>query len=115
MDKMLILLNDFRKVDNILSFINVSLNRISTEMRRKKWLVYANISIDVYNNKANLKTEVYPTLERLISINHKNEPVCLGNFTIRYNLESAKAFTPFMKGRYNLGNEYEVWVLVKKN
>ena len=114
-DKMLILLNDFSKVDNLLSFIYVSLNRISLEMRKKKWLVYANVSIDAYDNKMNFKTDVYPVLERLLSINHKNEAVCLGNFSIRYNLEPTKAFTPFMKGRYNLGQEYEVWTLVKKN
>lgn len=114
-DKMLILLNDFTKTDNLLSFIEASISRISGEMRRKKWLVYANISIDVYDNKTNFKTEVYPILERLLSINHKNEPVCLGNFVIRYNLQSNSAFNPFMKGRYNLGQEYEVWALVKKN
>ena len=114
-DKMLILLNDFNKIDNLLSFIENSVGRISNEMRKQKWLVNANISVDVYDNKTNFKTDVYPVLERLLSLNHKNEPVCLGNFTIRYNLQAVKEFTPFMKGRYNLGQEYEVWVLVKKN
>lgn len=114
-DKMLILINDFNKVDNLLSFIEVSVNKISTEMRKQKWLLYANIAVDVYDNKINFKTGVYPVLERLLSINHKNEPLCLGNFTIRYKLQPNSAFTPFVKGRYNLGEEYEVWVLVKKN
>lgn len=114
-DKMLILLNDFSKVDNLLSFIEILVNRISFDMRKKKWLLYANISVDVYENKAEFKTEVYPVLERLLSINHKNEPVCLGNFTMRYKLEPNISFNPFLKGRYNLGQEYEVWVLVKKN
>ena len=114
-DKMLILLNDFNKIDNLLSFIEISVNRISTNMRKRKWLLYANIAVDVYDNKTNFKTDVYPVLEKLLTINHKNEPVCLGNFTIRYKLQHEPVFHPFMKGRYNLGEEYEVWVLVKKN
>lgn len=84
-------------------------------MRKRKWLLYANIAVDVYDNKTNFKTDVYPVLEKLLTINHKNEPVCLGNFTIRYKLQHEPVFHPFMKGRYNLGEEYEVWVLVKKN
>ncbi len=114
-DKMLILMNDFDKVDNLVSFIEMSVNRISADMRKKKWLVYANISIDVYDNKNNFKTDVYPVLEKLLSINHKNEPLCLGNFPLRYKLKANPMFNCFLKGRYNLGKEYEVWVLVKKN
>ena len=114
-DKMLIILNDFNKVDNLLSYIEISINRITADMRKKKWLVYGNIAVDVYDNTANFKKDVYPVLERLLSIKHKNEPLCLGNFSIRYKLQPNPAFNLFMKGRYNLGQEYEVWVLVKKN
>lgn len=114
-DKILILLNDFNKVDTVLSYIEITVKRMCEDMRKKKWLLHANMAVDVYDNKVNFKTEIYPVLEKLLSINHKNEPLCLGNFPLRYKLKSDAMFNPFLKGRYNLGGEYEVWVLVKKN
>ena len=114
-DKMLILLDDFSKVDNLLNFIYSSVERINADMKKKKWLVFAYISIDVYDNKTVFKTQVYPVLEKLLTIHHKNEAVCLGNFNIRYKYNTLPMFTSFLKGRYNIGEEYEVLTLVKKS
>ncbi len=114
-NKMLIMLNDFNKVDNLLHFIDTSVNRIRENMRAKHWSIFSFISVDVYDNKTNFKTSVYPNLERLIALHHKNEAVCLGNFVMRYKLLKEQLFNPFMRGTYNLDGECEVWTLVKKN
>ena len=114
-DKMLIILNNFDKIDNLLHFIDMSIDRIRTNMRKEHWSLFSFIAVDVYNNKTNFKTEVYPTLERLLALRQKNEAVCLGNFTMRYNLQQEKMYTPFMRGTYNLNGECDVWALVKKD
>ena len=114
-DKMLIILNNFDKIDNLLHFIDMSIDRIRTNMRKEHWSLFSFIAVDVYNNKTNFKTEVYPTLERLLALRQKNEAVCLGNFTMRYNLQKEKMYTPFMRGTYNLNGECDVWALVKKD
>ena len=87
---MLIILNNFDKIDNLLHFIDMSIDRIRTNMRKEHWSLFSFIAVDVYNNKTNFKTEVYPTLERLLALRQKNEAVCLGNFTMRYNLQKRK-------------------------
>lgn len=60
---MLILLNDFNSVDNLLHFIDISVNRIRVNMRKKKWLLISYISVDVFDNQTNFKDDVYPLLE----------------------------------------------------
>ena len=113
-DKMLIMLNDFSKVDSLLNFIDLSTNRIRVNMKRKKWLLITNIAIDVYDNKTNFKESVYSTLENLLKLGIKNEAVCLSNFCMRYDLVQDPLYTPFLRGKYNLGGETDVWSLVKK-
>lgn len=114
-DKMLILLEDFDKVDNLLNYIDLSVNRIRINMKKKKWALYSYIAIDVYDNNTNFKNIVYPTLEKLLALRNHNEATCLGNFCMRYELINEPLYEPFLKGVYNVGGECEVWSLVKKN
>ena len=114
-DKMLILLNDFDKIDNLLHFIDLSVNRIRTNMKKKKWLLISYISVDVFDNQTNFKDDVYPLLEKLLTLRIQNEAVCLGNFCMRYELYPEPMYTPFLRGTYNLDGECDVWTLVKKN
>ncbi len=115
-DKMLVLIEDFSKVDNILYFIELSANRIRENFKRRKWALFAYIAIDVYDNKTNFKSSVYPVLEKLLTIRHKNEVVCLGNFVMRYQLGNELMYNPVLYGKYNIsGEECEVWALVKKS
>ena len=46
-DKMLILLDGFERVDNLLNFIDLSVNRIRINMKKKRWLLTSFISVDV--------------------------------------------------------------------
>lgn len=113
-DKMLIILNDFENIDNLLNFIYLSINRIRVNMKKKKWLLLSYISADVYDNNTNFKGDVYPLLEKLLTLKIKNEAVCLGNFCMRYELNNEPMFTPFLRGTYTINEECEVWSLVKK-
>lgn len=114
-DKMLILLNDFNSVDNLLNFIDISVNRIRTNMKKKRWLLISYISVDVFDNNTNFKDDVFPLLEKLLTLKIQNEAVCLGNFCMRYELYPEPMYTPFLRGSYNINGEADVWSLVKKN
>lgn len=114
-DKMLILLNDFDKVDNLLHFIDLSVNRIRVNMKKKRWLLISYISVDVFDDNTSFKDDVYPLLEKLLTLKIQNEAVCLGNFCMRYELYPEPMYTPFLRGTYNLAGECDVWSLVKKN
>lgn len=115
-DKMLIMLNDFSSVDNLLHFIELSTGRIRLNMRKKKWLLITYIAVDVFDNNTNFKQDVYPLLEKLLTLKIQNEPVCLGNFCMRYELNNEPMYKPFLRGAYNIvDQECEVWSLVKKN
>ena len=83
-DKMLILLDDFEKVDNLLNYVDLSINRIRINMKKKKWALYSYVAVDVYDNNTNFKNIVYPTLEKLLALRNHNEATCLGNFCMRY-------------------------------
>ena len=113
-DKMLILLNDFNTVDNLLNFIDLSINRIRINMKKKRWLLISYIAVDVYDDKTNFKTDVYPLLEKLLPLHIQNEAVCLGNFCMRYELYPEPMYKPFLRGSYNIDEECDVWSLVKK-
>lgn len=114
-DRMLILLNDFDKVDNLLNFIDIAVNRIRVNMRKKKWLLISCIAVDVFDDNTSFKDDVYPLLEKLLTLKIQNEAVCLSNFCMRYELYQEPMYTPFLRGTYNLDGECDVWSLVKKN
>lgn len=113
-DKMLILLEDFDKVDNLLNFIDLSVNRIRINMKKKRWLLTSFISVDVYDDKTNFKADVYPLLEKLLTLHIQNSAVCLGNFCMRYELMREPMFSPFLRGSYDIKDQCDVWALVKK-
>lgn len=113
-DKMLIMLYDFNSVDNLLNFIDLSVNRLRLNMESKKWLLNAYISVDVFNNTTNFKQDVYPILEKLLTLKIKNEAVCLGNFCLRYELFAEPMYSPMLRGTYDINGQCDVWSLVKK-
>ena len=113
-DKMLILLEDFDKVDNLLNFIDLSVNRIRINMKKKRWLLISYIAVDVYDDKTNFKADVYPLLEKLLTLHIQNEAVCLSNFCMRYDLLAEPMYKPFLRGAYDIKEQCDVWSLVKK-
>ncbi|MFR1672609.1 MAG: hypothetical protein ACLSWI_06690 [Candidatus Gastranaerophilaceae bacterium] len=113
-NKMLILCDDFNKVDSLMRYIDVSINRIKNSFLKKKWRLYSYVAIDVYDDNTPFK-EVYPILEKLLLLKNHSEAVCLGNFCMRYELAQDNSYEPMLKGTYSIGEETEVWMLVKKN
>ncbi len=116
-NEMLILMDNFDEIDNLLTYINLIVNRIKTNMKKRKWLFISHIAVDVYDEKTNFKTDVYPILEKLINLHIQNEPVCLSNFCMRYELLSSPAFRPFLRGSYAIiqDDNSDVWSLIKKD
>lgn len=113
-DMLLILLEDFSKIDNLLNFIYHSVNRIKLNMKKKHWNLNCYMSIDVYDNKTDFKSEIYPLMEKLIALKHPNEALCMGNFNLRYNLLDNRLFTFVSKGPYDGFENCNVYALVKK-
>ncbi len=114
-DKMLILMNEFSRVDNLLNFVDMTINKIRGNMKKDKWALFSYVAVDVYSSGTNFKTEVYPALEKLLSLRHKNEAICLGSFNLRYKLNDERMYTLFTKGSYNINGESDVFALVKKD
>lgn len=116
-DKMVILLNDFEKIDNLLIFLYAAIDRLRKNMHKKHWNIFAYVAIDIYDkNTNNFKEDVLPVLDALAGLKQKNEAVCLGNFCMRYNIKKDANFSLFKKGVYKIiGCENEVWSLVKKS
>ena len=114
-NKMLILMNEFSRIDNLLNFIEMTIKKIRENMKKDRWALFSYVVIDVYNSGTNFKTEVYPSLEKLLALRHKNEPLCLGSFNLRYKLNKECMYTLFNKGIYNINGESNVFALVKKN
>lgn len=113
-DKMLILLQDFSKIDNLLNFIDLSVKQIRAKLKKEHWALFSYIAIDVYDDKTSFKETVYPTLEKLLTLKHKNEATALGNFNLRYKLLENPMYTLFLKGSYSIVDGY-VYALIKKN
>ena len=114
-DKMLILSDNFDNFDNIMSFIDSSIERIRHDFKSKRWLLLSYIAVDVFDSHTNFKKDIYPVMEQMLNIHHKNEAVCMGNFRIRYNLNKKQMYTSFLKGSYEVNGMNEIWALVKKN
>ena len=115
-ENILILLDDFSKIDNVLTFIYSAITRIRLNARKRHWLITANIAADAYSDNMDLKADVMPVLNGLLLIDHKNEAVCLGNFCMRYELNEKRDFSIIKRGVFTIAScENEVWTLVKKD
>ena len=114
-DKILILVDHISKFDNLLNVCYLTLDRIRKNLRKKHWAFYDYISVALCSDDDNLKDDIPPILERLLGLRHKKEAICLGDFSIRYSLESDTQFTLFKKGVFDIIEENEVWILIKKN
>lgn len=113
-DKMLIMLDNFENIDNLLNYIDLSVNRIRINMKKKRWLLTSYIAVDVYDENISFKADVYPLLEKLLTLHIQNEAVCLSNFCMRYELLQEPMYKPFLRGSYNINDQCDVWSLIKK-
>lgn len=116
-NRILILTDSFESIDNLLSYVNLVINRIQVNMKKHKWLFDSYIAVDVFDETTNFKIDVYPALEKLTNLHIPNEPLCMTNFCMRYELFNDAAFKPFLKGSYTIiqGEQCNVWSLIKKN
>ncbi len=114
-DKLIIIVNDFSKIDNVLFFVEQAIKRIKENMKAKKWVLTSYIGADCYNGRADFDKDILPTLKQLTALELKNDIVFLGNFSLRYNLLANPAYEALVKGSYEIHGGSEVYYLVKKN
>jgi hypothetical protein len=114
-NKMLILMDSYSRVDNLINFIEMSINRIRINMKNDNWLLTSYVAVDVYNANEDFKRKVQPILNGLISLRHKNEILCLGNFKLRYEFNRSKMYSFETKGPHKIIDECDVFSLVKKD
>jgi len=113
-DKMLILLDNFDKIDNLLNFVGLTIDRIKINMKKKRWFLSSYIAVQIYDNSAKFKEDVYPLLEKLVSIKHPNDILTTSLFGTRYKLQKEQMYNVVLKGSYNFDESYDVWTLIKK-
>lgn len=115
-DKMLIIFNDFEQVDLMLEQIEVVISKIKSDFKKEKYLLLSYVVVDVFDNNTNFKAEIYPLLEKLLTLRHKCDPICMSSFCMRYKYKKNQMFVQFLKGEYNFNEEEtKVWALVKKS
>lgn len=114
-EKILIQFDDVAKVDASISFVEVALNRLKTNLRSQRWLLFYYASIEVYENNQEFKETVYPFLEKLLALKCKNEMICSSAFKMRYDLNKSNSYSPFLKGSYDINGKIDIWALVKKD
>lgn len=114
-DKMLILFEDFSRIDDLLNFIDMSINRIRANMKKDKIKLFSYIAVDVYNADTDFYAEIYPILNSLLALQCSAEPLCLGNFKLRYDLNSKQMYAFLEKGSYKGMDDSEVFAIVKKD
>lgn len=114
-DKLVVILEDFEKIDNLLYFVEQSVLRINENMKKKSWMINFYIGAEVYRSNANFNKEIYPNLEKLLSLKYQNEILCFGNFNIRYNIKSNQMYSISLKGKFDINDGSDVYTVIKKN
>jgi hypothetical protein len=114
-DNILITFNDFSRVDSVLNFVEITINRIKINMKKKKWILTSFVAIEAYDKNTDFTLKVQPVLEKLLKLYNKNEMLCLGNFNLRYKLNKDKAYTMTLKGAYTIVDRCDVYALRKIN
>ncbi|MBO6087406.1 hypothetical protein J6P92_03565 [bacterium] len=114
--KVAIYLQDFDKIDGILTLIeNFHKNHVSA-MRKNGWTLDYYCSAATYADGTSVELEIMPKLESLLGTKQRNEIVCFGDFNLRYSLNPESAFYGMqLKGSYELDGGSDVYSFVKKN
>jgi hypothetical protein len=113
-NKMLILVNEFSQVNDVLKYTEDSISRIRMDMRNDRWRLNSYIALEAYNSKTDLK-EIYPSLLKLLVLRQPNEVLAYGNFCMRYELESGNIYEPKLMGSYSGVDDEKVWSLIRKD
>lgn len=114
-DKLVVALDNFEKIDNVLYFVEQSVMRINENMKKKSWMINFYIGAEVYQSNANFTKDVYPNLEKLLNLKYQNEILCYGNFNIRYNIKPNPMYAVSLKGKYEINDGSDIYTIIKKN
>ena len=113
-DKLIILTNDFSKIDNIIYFVEQALYRIQMNLKKEKISLSWYVAVDVYDNKSDFKGKIYPLMVQLLNLKQRNEIICLGNFRLRYLQNSEKMYEiVLLKGKYAIDGGIDIYTLRK--
>lgn len=118
-DKIVVLVNNFEKIDRIVRCIQDILQQIIKNMANNNWEIYTYSAIDVFFDTMDFKSDVYPVMRKLLELQQKNEIICYGNFSLRYNLlPKPMYYLIVLKGAYTMGKgfgNHNIYTMVKKH
>lgn len=118
-NRLAVMVDDFDKLDNVLVFAEQTLKRIRDNMKKRNWELVVYIAADVFYDSTDFRNEVYPNMEKLLALKHKDKIICYGNFNLRYNLMHEPMYYFILNsGDYVMSNTNEtlnIFTLVKKD
>ncbi|MCI1274337.1 MAG: hypothetical protein LKG27_07905 [Clostridiaceae bacterium] len=115
-NKYLILADKFNTFDKIMTIVVNELATLKLAQRKERWIMDATTAVATYRNSGNNEVKnVYNDLQTLIDLDLKGEAICLGNFSMRYEMSDNSEFIIEKKGHYDINdNDISVWKLIKK-
>ena len=113
---LIIFLDNFNKIDNIIYFIEQAISNIRKELKKDCWELKYYIAVEVYDNKTDFKKIVYPALKKLLKLKLSNVITCYGSFNLRYKLKLEPLYYILMlNGKYAIDGGTDIYILVKKD
>ena len=113
--KLVVMLDDFAKIDTVLPKISQITDKIKEDLKEDKWETYCYIGAEVYDNNTDFRNTVYPALENLIKIKHSRGVTCFGNFKLRYQYKKDQQYQiELFNSDYAIDGGSDIYVLVKK-
>ena len=114
-NKVAVKISKFRDFDSVMILVEQTVSRIMENFKKKNWQLIVYTVVDTYFDNEDFRNDVYPAIKKLLSLKYRNEIVCYGNFSLRYDLLGEKAYyTVLKKGDYMLGDNVKLYNLVKK-
>ena len=115
-ERLIVLSNDFYKVDNVLYFIEQTISRIRKNLANEKFRLIHYIAVDVYEKRTNFDEKILPALNILINLKSADQITCYGNFNIRYAINPEPMYyAVLLKGAYAIDGGTDIYTLLKKN
>ncbi|MBO6257559.1 hypothetical protein J6N69_05940 [bacterium] len=113
--KLVIMLNEFAMIDDVLPKISQITDKIKAKLKEDSWETYCYIGAEVYDDKTDFRNTVYPALENLIKIKHSRGITCFGNFKMRYQYKKDQQYQiELFNSDYAIDGGSDIYVLVKK-
>lgn len=115
-NKLMITINDFSEIDNIIYFVEEYIKKLQKKYREENLELSLYASLDAYDDKTNIKDNMYSSLEKILNLKIKDKIICYGSFRLRYQLNPEQMYTvTLLNGGYVIDGGTDIYILIKKN